>query len=230
MSSPRLVAGHCINHGRPDRLGFDAYTGHADTGIFVLCDGANSCPDSGKAALWLSQSLASDLIIQDESEDFEASLRRLHVDMLELFPITAATVLALRAKPGGLTLASVGDSSLVVLQRAWAGWGNWRVLHKMPRDINAQGHPSQLLGSEVLDEIHQTRLIGKGRFLTVLMTDGVANTVSEEELVQTVSAVGRWQTPSSDDLDYLCQTLADLALHRGCQDDLSAAIIHAAFD
>jgi serine/threonine protein phosphatase PrpC len=87
-----------------------------------------------------------------------------------------------------------------------------------------------LLGSEVLDEIHQTRLIGKGRFLTVLMTDGVANTVSEEELVQTVSAVGRWQTPSSDDLDYLCQTLADLALQRGCQDDLSAAIIHAAFD
>jgi serine/threonine protein phosphatase PrpC len=230
MSSPRLVAGHCINHGRPDRLGFDAYTGHADTGIFVLCDGANSCPDSGKAALWLSQSLASDLIIQVESEDFEASLRRLHEDMLELFPITAATVLALRAKANGLTLASVGDSSLVVLKRAWAGWGNWRVVHEMPRDINEQGHPSQLLGSEVLDQIHQARLIGKGRYLTILMTDGVANTVSEAELIQIVSAVGRWQTPSSDDLDYLCQTLVILALDRGCQDDLSAVMIHAAFD
>lgn len=230
MSSPRLASGHCINHGRQSRLGFDAYADHADAGIFVLCDGANSCPDSGKAALWLSQSLAGDPSLQDESEDFEASLRKLHENMLELFPITAATVLALRAKTNGLTLASVGDSSLVVLKRTWAGWGKWRVVHKMPRDINEHGHPSQLLGSEVLDQIHQTWLTGKGRYLTILMTDGVANTVSDEELIETVSAVGRWQTPSSDDLNYLCQTLALLALNRGCQDDISAVMVHAAFD
>lgn len=230
MRSPRLVAGCCINHGRPDRLGFDAYAGHPEAGVFVLCDGANSCPDSGKAALWLSQALASDPTLQDEQQGFEASLRRLHEDMISLFPVTAATVLALRAKAQGLTLASVGDSCLVVLQRAWAGWGAWRIVHEMPRDINAQGHPSQLLGSEVLDEIHQTRLAGQGRSLAVLMTDGVANTVTRDELVQAVAALGRWQTPSSHDLDYLCQTLADLALERGCQDDLSAAMIYAAFD
>lgn len=230
MSAPRLVVGHCVNHGRSDRLGFDAYAGDTEAGIFVLCDGANSCPDSGQAARWLSQALASDPCLQDEQHDFEAVLRRLHHEMTGRFPITASTVLALRAKARGLTLASVGDSHLVVLQRAWAGWGAWGVVREMPRDIDAQGHPSQLMGSEVLEHIHQTRMAGKGRFLVVLMTDGVANTVTRAQLLHTVMALGRRHTPSTHDLDYLCQTLANLALSQGCWDDLSVAMVYAAFD
>ncbi len=229
MSATSLVCGRCINHGPSDRLGFDAYAGSPERGVFVLCDGANSCPDSGQAALWLSQALASDPRLEEERPGFECSLRHLHLEMIERFPMTAATVLAVQAGGYGLRLASVGDSRLVLLARRWGGWGSWRQIHEMPRDIDARGHPTQLVGSEVLDVIHQAQFPPRGRCLAVMMTDGLADCLTDQELLQTVSALGRHQ-PSSGDLDYLCQTLAALALDRGCQDDLSAVMVYSSFD
>lgn len=228
MSALRLVCGSCINHGKSDRLGFDAYADNRDHGVFVLCDGANSCPDSGRAAAWLSRSLADDPRVLDDRRGFEVSLRSLHLDMIERFPITACTVLALRIDARGMALASVGDSRLLVLQRGLAGWGAWRRIHEMPRDLNERGHPTQLVGSEVLEQIHQARFAPKGRCLALLMTDGVANSLGDTELVEVVGTLGR-NIPSGDDLDYLCRTLTGLALERGCQDDLSAAMIYADF-
>lgn len=228
MSALRLVSGSCINHGRPDRLGFDSYASHPGHGVFVLCDGANSCPDSGKAAQWLSQSLANDPRVFDDQGGFDLCLRSLHRDMIEQFPITAATVLALRVDAQGMALASVGDSRLILLRRSLAGWGPWRRVHEMPRDLNEEGHPTQLLGSEVLDQVHQAHFAPRGRFLAVLMTDGVANSLDDEEVFEVVAALGRL-TPSAHDLDYLCQTLTGMALERGCHDDLSVVMIYAGF-
>jgi len=228
MSQPILVAGSCINVGGAGHLGFDAFSANPEAGLFVLCDGANSCPGSGKAAAWLSDSLAHDPDARHGPKGFEASLRRLHLDMLVGFPETAATVVAVSANSLGLMLASVGDSYLSLLKPSLAGWGAWQWVHTMPRDIDPQGHPSQLVGSEVFVRVHSLMEPPQGRFLALLMSDGPANILSEAELLQSVRTLGR-RVPSSHDLDYLCKTLAVLALQRGCQDDVSVAMVYIAY-
>jgi serine/threonine protein phosphatase PrpC len=229
MKQPTIVAGSCINRGQPGCLGFDAFVGDPGRGMFVMCDGANSCPDSGQAAQWLAEALAFDPRVGESTLGFDASIRALHHDMLIRFPQTAATVLALRVDPQGLTLATVGDSRMTLLTPSWWGWGPWRTAWHMPQDINAEGHPSQLVGSEVLDQVHLRHVKAQGRCLVALMTDGAAHVIDDRHLCELVQPLGR-QMPSADDLNYWCETMASQALARGCQDDISVALVMVRFD
>jgi hypothetical protein len=229
MKRPTIVAGSCINQGLPGSLGFDAFAGDSRRGVFVMCDGANSCPDSGQAAQWLAEALAFDARVSESGLGFDPSIRALHLEMLDRFPQTAATVLALRVNHEGLTLASVGDSRMTVLKPSWGGWGPWRLAWHMPQDINAQGHPSQLVGSEVLDQVHLRHVAAKGRCLVALMTDGAAHAIDERELCNLLQPLGR-QMPSADDLNYWCETMAHQALAQGCLDDISVALVMVRFD
>jgi Protein phosphatase 2C len=229
MSQPTVVAGSSINRGQPGSLGFDAFVGDSGRGVFVMCDGANSCPDSGRAAQWLAEALSMDRRVGDGPGGFEVSIRALHLEMLDRFPQTAATVLALRAGHDGLSLASVGDSRMTMLTPSWWGWGPWRIAWHMPQDINAQGHPSQLVGSEVLDRVHLRHVPAKGRWLVALMTDGAAQALGDSHWSAMLRPLGR-QMPSIDDLNYCCETMAQLALAQGCQDDISTALVMVRFD
>jgi serine/threonine protein phosphatase PrpC len=229
MKQPTIVAGSCINQGQPGSLGFDAFAGDSRRGVFVMCDGANSCPDSGQAAQWLAEALAFDARVSESGLGFEPGIRALHLEMLDRFPQTAATVLAMRVDHEGLTLASVGDSRMTLLKPSWWGWGPWRLAWHMPQDINAQGHPSQLVGSEVLDQVHLRHVTAKGRCLVALMTDGAAHVIDEHELCNLLQPLGR-QMPSADDLNYWCETMAHQALAQGCLDDISVALVMVRFD
>lgn len=229
MKRPTVVAGSCINQGLPGALGFDAFVGDSQRGVFVMCDGANSCPDSGQAAQWLAEALAFDARVADRRLGFDPSIRSLHRDMLDRFPQTAATVVAVHIDHEGLSLASVGDSRMTLLRPSWWGWGPWRAAWQMPQDINAQGHPSQLVGSEVLDRVHLRQVPAEGRCLVALMTDGAAHVIHDQELCELLQPLGR-QMPSADDLNYWCETLAHQALARGCQDDISVALVMVRFD
>jgi serine/threonine protein phosphatase PrpC len=221
---PQTVLGQCINQRRDGVLGFDAFAANQAQGLFALCDGANSCPDSGQAAQWLSQQLVDTERCGSARAKFESHVFQLHRDMLERFPETASTAVWSRVTPQGLTLSSVGDSSLRVYRRSWAGWGKWQVICAMPRDLDNLGNPRQLIGSEVLDTVHHLALPARGTLLTLMMSDGPANILSDGMVQEVLRSLKR-QAPSAHDLDYLCRQLVEEALNLGCQDDASAAMV-----
>jgi hypothetical protein len=188
--NPKCILGKAINHGPEKGLGFDAFGACPEQGLYALCDGANSCPDSGQAALWLCHQITHTPMHEDKPLNFEPLVRDLHEDMLLSFPNTAATLVGLHVAPWGMRLVSVGDSDLTLFKRRWRGWGSWQKNCTMPKDLDTDGNPSQLIAS----------------------------------LQKTLQKISH-QTPSSEDLDYLCRALADEALSSGCQDDVSVAML-----
>jgi serine/threonine protein phosphatase PrpC len=223
---PQIVLGQCINQRRDGLTGFDAFAANAEQGMFALCDGANSCPDSGKAAQWLCQQLVEQGPCATGAVEFETCVYQLHHEILHRFPDTASTALSVQVGVTGMTLHSVGDSSLRVYKRSWAGWGRWQEISAMPRDIDERGHPRQLIGSEVLDTVHHRLLRAQGPLLALMMSDGPADTLTDRMIKDVLQSIQR-QSPSSHDLDYLCQELVHDALNMGCPDDASVAMVWA---
>lgn len=94
----------------------------------------------------------------------------------------------------------------------------------MPLDIDPNGNPTQLIGSEVCEKVHVRHLKVDAKWLLVFMTDGAAEFIHSAELEASLATLGR-QQPSADDLDYLCKDLSRQALDSGCRDDISVAIV-----
>jgi serine/threonine protein phosphatase PrpC len=216
--------GKAINHGPDKGLGFDAFSANPEQGLYALCDGANSCPDSGQAALWLCQQITHAQVPEDRPLNFEPLVHDLHEHMLTSFSNTAATLVGLHVAPWGLRLVSVGDSELTLYKRRWWGWGPWQKNCTMPKDLDANGHPRQLIASEVFDTVHQLELPAQGTWLALMMSDGPARVLPASSVQKTLQKISH-QTPSSEDLNYLCETLAHEALSSGCQDDVSVAML-----
>lgn len=218
----QCVWGQAINHGPLDGLGFDAFCANPGTGLFALSDGANSCPDSGKAAKWLCERITQTPVTEQAPLNFEPVVRQLHQDMLQIFPDTAATLVGLHLAPQGLRLVSVGDSEVCVFERRW--WGRWVKRHTMPKDLDPQGNPSQMLASEVLDTVHQHDMSKQKIRLALMLSDGPARVLPASSIQLAIEKISH-KPPTSDDLDYLCQNLANEALALGCHDDVSVVLI-----
>jgi len=223
--NPHCVFGQAINHGHRGKGGFDAFQAQPAQGLYALCDGANSCLDSGRAAAWLAENITH--TPEPDRQvfiDFRSRVFELHGQMLSIFPETASTLIGLHVRPQGLRLVSVGDSQLTLYQPNRWTRKSWKKAHTMPQDIDANGHPSQLIASEVLNTVHQHDIQATSTWLAVLMSDGPAKLLSEVSIEHALLRIGH-DSPSSNDLDYLCQSLADEALTLGCRDDVSLAMV-----
>ena len=227
--TPRCVFGQAINHGAEGSAGFDAFSADAPSGLFALCDGANSCADSGRAAAWLAQQLTQTPVDDGEFINFRARVVELHLQMLSDFPETASTLIGLHIRPQGLRLVSVGDSQLTLYKHKRWTRGAWGKVHTMPQDIDADGHPSQLIASEVLNTVHQHDIPVASAWLVVMMSDGPARLLSDVSIDNALMRIGQL-TPSPQDLDYLCQSLAHEALSLGCRDDISIALVWVRYE
>jgi serine/threonine protein phosphatase PrpC len=227
--TPRCVFGQAINHGAEGSAGFDAFSAHAPSGLFALCDGANSCADSGRAAAWLAQQITQTPVDDGEFINFRARVVELHQQMLSDFPETASTLIGLHVRPQGLRLVSVGDSQLTLYKPKRWRRGAWGKVHAMPQDIDADGHPSQLIASEVLNTVHQHDVPVASAWLVVMMSDGPARLLSDVSIDEALMRIGQL-TPSPEDLDYLCQSLAHEALSLGCRDDISIALVWVRYE
>jgi serine/threonine protein phosphatase PrpC len=217
--SVRHVHACALNVMAEESLGFDAFSANAEAGIFTLCDGANSCPDSGAAARWLSQTMA-----QADSENLPQQLISTHVEMCQKFPETGSTLLRVHAREQGLELATLGDSFLWVFKKPWNGFAPWRCIDQMPRDVDEKGHPTQLVGSEVCHTLHTRQHRPRGIYCAVLMSDGPGLVTADQHLAARMSLLGRSE-PSPADLAYLCHSLALDAHAAGCRDDISVAMV-----
>jgi hypothetical protein len=215
------VHGAQININSDVAMGFDAFSANTIDGIFTLCDGANSCTGSGLAAQWLSEAFA-----QNDAHSLAEQLQTKHTQMCSLFPETGSTLVRVHVHRRGIELSSIGDSFLWLFQKPWGGWAPWQCIERMPRDIDAMGHPTQMIGSEVCDHLHIRCHPPLGRYCAVLMSDGPGLAISEKQLKQRVSLIGR-DNPNQNDLEYLCQSLALDALNSGCKDDISVAMVWA---
>jgi serine phosphatase RsbU (regulator of sigma subunit) len=94
----------------------------------------------------------------------------------------------------------------------------------MPLDIDPNGNPTQLIGSEVCEKVHVRHLKVEAKWLLVFMTDGAAEFIHSAALDASLATLGR-QQPSSDDLEYLCKDLSRQAINAGCRDDVSIAMV-----
>jgi len=221
--SLRCVYACALNVNASDSKGFDAFCANENLNIFTLCDGANSCSGSGLAADWLSQVMAT-----DEPGPLSDQLMTRHDEMCQKFPETGSTLLRVKASHQELELASIGDSFLWLFQKSWGGFGPWKCVETMPRDLDENGHPSQLVGSEVCQTLHVRHHDPKGLYCAVLMSDGPGLKTSEEKLKSRLAMLGR-NEPGQADLAYLCNSLAIDAQNFGCLDDTSVAMIWLKF-
>ncbi len=217
--SLRCVHACALNLSAEESMGFDAFSANTEDCIFTLCDGANSCPESGTAARWLSRVMA-----QVDTENLKDKLISTHIDMCEKFPETGSTLLRVHAHAQGLELATLGDSFLWLFNKPWGGLAPWRCIDQLPRDVDEEGNPTQLVGSEVCHTLHTKLHPPKGLYCAVLMSDGPGLVTVETHLQARVALLGRAE-PSAADLDYLCHSLAMDAHAAGCRDDNSVAMV-----
>jgi len=217
------IWGASVNWRSVKGAGFDAFAHGVNDPIFVLCDGANSCPNSGHAAVWLSQQVVTLIENSEQSSHlFDEGLRALHELQWEAFPDTAATLVCLTISEGVLHLSTVGDSSLHVYSKSWLG--RWTLKHAMPIDTDVHGHPTQLVGSEVLHTIHHKKLTCDDPTLVLMMSDGPANALSSQTILKLLHPLSK-NKPTPDDLNYVCQSITQEAIDAGCIDDATAILV-----
>jgi len=219
-----VVVGSEVNRRTDGRVGFDAFCANLQTVSFALCDGANSCKDSGIAANWLAKEITGYPATVFDPIGYEKHVLELHSQMRKEFPNTGSTLVWVNAVGHKLALLSVGDSSVQVFRRWVFDIGPWREVLKMPRDLDLMSNPTQLVGSEVLTKVNVTELFFEGPQLILMMSDGPADSVKQEELRRILSYVRR-EEPSTYDLDFMCQQIVCSAFKSGCSDDASAALI-----
>lgn len=219
-----------ISNWQSTSIGFDAIGASSSGEIIALADGANSCPGAGTAARWLTQQwvIESDQQI-DQLSDLQQRLERNHACMRAYFPETACTLAFSRITDTGILLGSVGDSFIYAFHRSVWPWGHWTLASTLPRDVDAYGNPTQLVGSDVLEQIHVLPLPARGKYLIVLMSDGAGAFLSSAELLKRLRIIGN-QIPGADDLSYLCDSCAKQAHDRGSKDDISIALAWCQFD
>jgi serine/threonine protein phosphatase PrpC len=220
----KLVLGSHINRTIYGSRGFDAFSANLEEKSFALCDGANSCENSGIAARWLARAITEYSVNQTDPNGYEKHLFKLHLQMQTEFPNTGSTAIWVSAAAPGLTLISVGDSFLQVYRKYLFGLGGWRDVVTMPRDLDQFSNPTQLIGSDVFKKVNVERIACKGAYIILMMTDGPADSIAQPELCRILSYV-KHREPSTYDLDYLSAQIIESAFRAGCTDDASVALI-----
>jgi serine/threonine protein phosphatase PrpC len=214
----------------PKKKGFDSFSASDTKRLFALCDGANSCLGSGEAAKWLSETLIKVEPQKNETDTYwQTSINDLHKHMLTLYPETASTLAFAHVHEQGLTLGNLGDSYLRVFHHADQIWSRWRLVEELQRDVDSRGHPSQMLGSEVCNDAHLMSFKPTGSYLLLFMSDGVGNFWQAQTLLQRLSIIST-KEPSTNDLQYLCSSIAQHALDLGSNDDASVALVWCHFE
>ncbi len=213
--------GIALNFGASNRLAFDAAVCHPTLPLAVLCDGANGTPFGGAVAKAASKqimrALAADIHLADTVLD--AMSKTLDAQ----WPESGCTMLALAANESGLRITGVGDSFAELFAHRK---GQWASEHQLARHVDERGHPTQLIGANVPIHPHRCERPAIGEvacWAAFLMSDGAGAYLSTADLLDVLLTIGA-QTPSDDDLKFCAETLAEVAVSRGSDDDVSMLI------
>lgn len=216
----RAVHACALNWGDGKSPGYDAFSANPKAGVYCLCDGANGAAGSDRAARWLADRLTA----PGHRKSLHGEVLDAHREMLDRFPGTGSTFVRIQVRDDGLHLSGLGDSFLWLFERRWIGWGAWRLVHVVPRDLDAQGHPSQMVGSEVCHTVHALQVPRGPHYCAVLMSDGPGRLTGPDALARRLDVIRRG-IPGPEDLQYLCDSMARDAQTTGCEDDISVALV-----
>jgi serine/threonine protein phosphatase PrpC len=220
----RIALGQALNRGQAGSPGFDAIATDAINGTFVLCDGANSTPTGGQAALLGAQTLCAALAQNSPGDGAaHAAYAHTHQTMRSQFSHAACTALSTRVTAEGIQFGSCGDSLIEVFkyQRFWGWRHQWQ---SAPDLLEDKKSPSQLLGSEVFWGPSLHSMPARGSAMVLMMSDGLYQHTSSAQRKALLDSIGSHQ-PGNADLDFISHHLAEVALANGSQDDISIAMI-----
>ncbi len=220
----KISVGKKLNFNSHGNSGFDAFS--SEDNIFVLCDGANSCRDSGAIAkdfsIFISSNWPQKFILDaSRPKKIYSMLLKEHKKILRKTKDAATTIVGACCLENELELISVGDSYIEVFHKTKY---NWKKSFSMPRDIDEKGNPWQLIGSEVFRKINYKTLDKKGSYCLFLLTDGAGDFLNDDILSKVTRSLNN-DKPSSDDLNYIAQNLAHQAKKNGSCDDISVVIL-----
>ena len=214
-----------INWGKRKYECFDAFAKVAD--IFTLCDGANSCENSGKLAIDLAHSFSEDVSFLDSGTiDREYAISRIVMDIHETYALQkdpgASTLLSLNILQDSYEIVSIGDSYGKVF--TYKTDGGWEETASIPRDIDYKGYPWQLIGSDVFEFIHYHRFSRDHQACVFLMSDGVGNFIKDSDITHLLnkSIPKKFDRISLQDIVY---SLVKISEDRGSEDDKSICLI-----
>ncbi len=217
--------GSSVNILGKNSSGFDSFSFKNRT--FILCDGANSCKNGGVLANKLSKSIAnkwSDVHKASKQKDeFVFSLiHNEHKYYLSNNFEAASTLVGMKIMSHEFEMISVGDSYGEIFYKD-QNLG-WKKIDSMPRDIDENGHPWQLIGSAVLEKVHHKQFSLNGSYCIFLMTDGAGNFLTERSFSRILNLINN-EKPNPADLDYLSSDLVFEARSNGSSDDISIIIL-----
>ncbi len=220
----RCIFSSTTNYGDKLASGFDFF--YSLENIFALCDGANSCQNSGILARKLSKKVINNwaspsLDKKVRKEYLKSAIKKIHEELLLDNLDAASTLMALGVFDNFFEMVSVGDSYGVVFEKINK---KWRHYFSMPRDIDSDDNPFQLIGSDVFKELHYQIFPQKNSWCIFMMSDGLGNFVDYNDLMESLSLFGD-NFPNESDLEFIVNDLAKSALRRGSKDDISATII-----
>jgi serine/threonine protein phosphatase PrpC len=212
--------GVALNYPGDNTPGFDAIYLSPDTGVFVLCDGANSTSLGGRCSSMCAP-LLGELLALDFPNAIKA-FEKAHEAIQEQLSNAACTAISIQARENLLQLCSCGDSQIDLFRyRPFLGWKNEL---STQLDLLEDGNPSQLMGSSAYQSPNTILIKNPGVTCAMLMSDGVHRYIPRNHRLKTLKTLISKQ-PSNEDLTYLAHTLSQQALSAGSQDDISIAII-----
>ncbi|MAI29255.1 MAG: hypothetical protein CMP38_03505 [Rickettsiales bacterium] len=217
--------GSKINLTNSGLKGFDSF--FSTKNCFVLCDGANSCVNGGIFAENLSKSVALNWsskkkLFGNRKKYLYSFLLHEHKNYLSKKLDAASTLVALGIFDDNFEVFSVGDSYAEIYFRS--NTKSWMKIFSMPRDINLNGDPWQLIGSDVFEKINYKNFNDLGTYCIFLLTDGAGNYLQDKNLLRILNTIGD-KTPDSYDLNYLSTDLAFEAKLNGSNDDISVVTL-----
>ncbi len=215
-----LFHGFALNYQGNTAQGFDAIYMSAETGTFVLCDGANSTPLGGRCASMCAPLLGGFLAndFHNPIKAFDAAHQTIKLQLSN----AACTAISLQVKDNILQLCSCGDSQIELFKyRPFLGWKN-ELSTKL--DLLENGNPSQLMGSGAYTSPNTILIKNNGVSCAMLMSDGIYRFTSKKDRLKILKTLIS-KKPSNEDLTYLAHTLSQRALSAGSHDDISIAII-----
>ena len=203
---------------------FDSFD-RAD-GLFVLCDGVNSSKNGGKFSTllcktFLEQCTYREFTKTERSEEFSSILFSVHHNLKSLNLGASSTLISVFYNSKFFELISVGDSFGEVFKKTMDG--DWRHDFSMPRDIDTNGNPWQLIGSEVFQKVNYRQFNGSNRWCIFLMSDGLGNHIKGGDLMENLSLIR--SDPGNLDLRFIANELVNKAKMSGSLDDISICII-----
>lgn len=216
----------CLNLGNSS--GFDAFFHNNLTNTFCLSDGANSFHKSGLAAQYATTQLCDSFL--NSIDEVYSCYKRINDLINEKYPGAACTTAHIQLNEEKFLISSCGDTLIEIYELTEFRLplfkkNYWRLNWKNTLDeLETIDGPSQLLGSNAYREANIYSAKPNGSYLILLSTDGLHRYTEASERSQYINQIKK-ENPSEYDLEYICQSLAQLALKKGSKDDISIAAI-----